>query len=102
MQDNYQLRIAELQARYRLVPGSGPFTFACDDQPGSEVIATFFPTEPPILNAERGDSVSLMYLQPSGSGARYQGRNESFWEHQGEAMVTWGYGAPEMRCRKAP
>ena len=47
------------------------------------------------------DSVSLMYAQPSGSGSRYQGRNESFWEHQGEAVVTWGYEAPEMRCKKA-
>ncbi|MNW23179.1 Membrane-bound lysozyme-inhibitor of c-type lysozyme [compost metagenome] len=52
--------------------------------------------------AERGDEVSLMYSQPAASGARYQGRNESFWEHQGEARVTWGYGAPEMTCRKAP
>ena len=52
--------------------------------------------------AERGDSVSLMFVQPSGCGARYQGRNESFWEHQGEALVTWGYGAVEMRCKKSP
>jgi uncharacterized protein len=100
--DGYERRIAELQARYRLVPGSGPFRFICDDNPVSEVIATFFRTVPPTLIAERGDSVSLMYLQPSGSGTRYQGRNESFWEHQGEAAIIWGYGAPEMRCRKAP
>jgi len=52
--------------------------------------------------AERGDSVSLMYQQPSGSGTRYQGRNETFWEHQGVAMITWGYGAQPMRCKKAP
>lgn len=51
--------------------------------------------------AEHGDSVSLMYQQPSASGTRYQGRNESLWEHQGEASITWGYGAPEMHCKKA-
>jgi len=51
--------------------------------------------------AERGDSVSLMYQQPSASGARYQGRNETFWEHQGVAAITWGYGAPEMHCKNA-
>ena len=100
--DEYDRRIAELQARYRLVSGSGPVRFICDDSPVSEVLATFFRTDPPTLIAERGDSVSLMYLQPSGSGTRYQGRNESFWEHQGEAAIIWGYGAPEMRCRKAP
>jgi uncharacterized protein len=29
-----------------------------------------------------------------------KGRNESFWEHNGEAVVLWGYGSPEMRCKK--
>jgi hypothetical protein len=62
----------------------------------------FFPTDPPTLYAERGDSVSLMFLAPSGSGAKHQGRNTAFWEHQGEAKITWGYGAPEMRCKKLP
>jgi uncharacterized protein len=100
--DEYKRRIAELQARYRLIPGKGPFVFACDDARGSEVVATFFQTDPPTLIAERGDSASLMYVQPSGSGARYAGRNESFWEHQGKARVTWGHGAPEMTCAPKP
>ncbi len=100
VESEYKQRIAELQARYRLVPGTGPVSYVCDGQPANEVIVVFFPTDPPTLYAERGDSVSLMYLQPSGSGTRYQGRNETFWEHQGEARVTWGYGAPEMRCKK--
>ena len=100
VEDNYRLRIAELQARYRLVLGNGPITYACDGDPKNEVVVTYFQTDPPTLIAERGDQVSLMYLQPSGSGAKYQGRNESLWEHQGEATITWGYGSPEMRCTK--
>jgi len=96
--DSYVQRIAELQARYRLVGHIGPVTYHCDDHPKSEVVATFFQTNPPTLIAERGDQVSLMVQQPSASGARYQGRNESLWEHHGEARITWGYGAPEMRC----
>jgi uncharacterized protein len=95
----YKLRIAEIQARYRLVPGKGPVRYVCDGDPNNEVLATFFQTDPPTLIAEWGDQVSLMYLQPSASGARYQGRNESLWEHQGEARVTWGFGSTEMRCR---
>ena len=100
VEGEYRRRIAELQARYRLVPGIGPVTFICDDNPANQVVATFFQTDPGTLIAEHGDSVSLMYQQPSGSGARYQGRNETFWEHQGEARVTWGYGAQEMRCKE--
>ena len=98
----YRLRIAELQARYRLVSEKGPFWFACDGDPRNEVVVTFFATEPPTLIAERGDQVSLMYRQPAGSGTRYQGSNETFWEHQGEATIKWGYDAPEMQCVRKP
>ncbi len=102
VEQEYQRRIAELQAWYRLVPGTGPITCICNDQPASEAFVMYFQTEPPTLVAERGDQVSLMYLQPSGSGARYQGRNEALWEHQDEATIVWGYGGPEMGCMKAP
>ena len=100
VENSYRLRIAELQARYRLIPVTGTVRYVCNGEPANEVIATFFQTDPPTLIAERGDRVSMMYLQPSGSGAKYQGRNETFWEHHGEALITWGYGAPEMRCQK--
>jgi hypothetical protein len=64
----------------------------------NEVVATDFRTDPPTLIAERGDSVSLMWLEPAGSGAKDRGRNESLWEHQSTAVVVWGDGAREMRC----
>jgi uncharacterized protein len=103
IEDSYRLRIAELQARYRLIPGVGPVRYVCDGDPRNEVSATFFQTDPPTLIAERGDSVSLMYQQPSGSGAKYRGRNESFWEHHNcEALITWGDCTKEMRCKRTP
>ena len=102
VEERYRRRIAELQARYRLVSAKGPFWYICEVDPGNEVVVTFFETDPPTLEAERGDQVSLMYLAPSASGAKYQGRNESFWEHQREATIVWGYGSPEMRCSKRP
>ena len=98
----YQRRIAELQARYRLVSDSGPVSFICDENPADEVVVTFFRTDPPTLIAEHGDSVSLMYLQPSGSGSKYQGRNASFWEHQGQASIALGFAASEMKCVRKP
>lgn len=101
VQQAYQTRIAELQARYRLVPAAGTARYMCDGQAAKEVIATFFKTEPPTAIAEFGDQTSLMYQQPSASGARYQGRNETLWEHQGEARITWGYGKPEMLCKRS-
>ena len=102
VQDEYQRRIAELQAKYRLVRSNGPIRFICNENPANEVIVTFFQTEPLTLIAERGDSVSLMYLQPGGGGRKYQGRNETFSENQGKVAITWGYGTPQMGCKKAP
>ena len=98
IEQSYVLRIAELQARYRLVRGTGPVFYTCDGPPASEVVDTFFQTVPPSLIDERADSSSFMVLQPSASGARYQGGNESLWEHQGAARIVWGFGAAEMRC----
>jgi uncharacterized protein len=101
VQTEYRRRIAELQARYRLVSHRGPVRFVCGANPADELLVTFFETDPRTLIAERGDRSSLMYLQPSGSGTKYQGRNEAFWEHRGEALVTWGHGAAEMHCKKS-
>ncbi len=102
VEDLYRLRRVELEARYRLVPVAASARYSCDGDPRNEVLVDFFETDPPSLIAERGDSVSLMLQQPAASGTRYLARNESFWEHQGQATVVWGYGAPTMRCQKSP
>lgn len=102
VESSYRTRIAELQAQYRLVEMTGPIFYACDGNPANEVVVSYFKTEPATLIAERGDQTSLMFVQPSGSGAKYQGRNESLWEHHGEAKIVWGYEAPEMTCVVKP
>ena len=96
----YRRRIAELQARYRLVPATGPVRFTCDGDPRNEILVTYFPTEPPTLVAERGDATSLMYRDGSAGAATYQGRNETIVEDAGGATVTWGFEAKPMRCTK--
>ena len=83
-----------------MVPFTGPVRFICDGNPVNEIVVMFFQTDPRTLIAERGDSASLMYIQPSASGSKYQNRNETFWGKHSEALVTWGYGTPEMRCKK--
>lgn len=99
--NSYRRRIAELQARYQLVPLRGPVRFFCNNNPANELIITFYTTTPPTLIAERGDSVSLMYQVPSASGSFYQGRNETFREKNGSAMLSWGYEAPVEQCQRS-
>jgi len=97
----YDYRIAELQASYQLVGATGPFRFQCGTSAADELVVTFYKSDTPTLIAARGNATSLMYQVPAASGSKYKGRNESFWEHQGEARVVWGYGAPELVCTKA-
>ena len=96
--DSYRQRTAELQARYQLIAGKGPVHYACDGSPAKEVIATFYPTEPKTVLVEFGDSSSLMFLQPSGNGSQYLGRNETLTEGLDVTTVVWGYEAREMKC----
>ncbi len=97
MQDAYRRRIAELQARYRLVSMRGPLHYQCGVTPVDDLVLSYFATEPATLIAERGDSVSLMFLQQNGS--HYVGRNETLWPQQGGVRLQWGYEAPIFSCR---
>jgi uncharacterized protein len=99
VQTSYRLRIAELQARWRLVPGDGPHFLACNENPADEVVATFFSTEPPCVILERGDQSVFAARQPSGSGVRYEGGNVVFWMKGDEARLAWGWKAAESPCR---
>ena len=43
----------------------------------------------------------VVRLQEIGaSGAKYEGAGVTFWEHHGEATITWGPGAKELRCTR--
>lgn len=99
VRQSYVNWIAELQVRYRLVPYLPAVRFACDGDARNEVVVTYFQSEPATAWAERGDETSILFQQPVASGTHYVGRNESIREHQGEARITWGYGAKEMACR---
>lgn len=100
IKENYLLRIAELQARYQLIESKGPVYYGCDGNPKNEVVITFYETDPPTLVAEYGDSTSLMYLNPSGSGSMYEGRNETVWIKGKEARVKWGFDSQTMNCKE--
>jgi len=94
----YHNRIAELQARYRLVNPVGSARYLCPGAPAMEIAADFFATDPPTAMIAFSGATQFMTEARSGSGARYTGGGRQFWEHQGVALLTWGPGAPESNC----
>ena len=99
-------RIAELQARYRLLPHRGPDRYACAGDARNELLVSWFDTQPPTLYAERGDSVSLMFREPQPPApgeVLYVGRNESLRVRpSGQLGLRWGVDATEITCVKQP
>jgi uncharacterized protein len=91
----YTQRIAELQARYELMPASKKLLLSCENNPANEISVRYYPTTPATLIADYGDQVSFMYQQADQS---YVGRNEKLSEQNGIFTVQWGYEAPLQRC----
>ncbi|GAA6129783.1 MliC family protein [Halopseudomonas sabulinigri] len=99
VREAYSMRIAELQARYRLAEMTSVITYACDNNRANELVVSHFSTSPATLIADYGDSTSLMYQQTSTEGSQYRGRNESIAFNDDEAVVVWGYEATPMHCK---
>ena len=80
---------------------TGPVTYACTNAQGQkcQLIATPRQTNPPSVLVERGDRKVVGTRVPAASGAKYEGANLVFWEHQGEAQVTWM--DVELKCKVA-
>jgi uncharacterized protein len=102
IESGYMHRTAELQARYGLLKAIGSGRYQCPGPPAQDVTAEFFATNPPTAIIQYAGETQLMFVAPSGSGARYTGGKRQFWEHQGVALVYWGDRprAREMRCPK--
>ena len=97
---SYQHRIAELQIQYGQLVVPTPVYYTCGK---TALTAVFYQQTDPqtvvltFIPALTGVDQILAYHSPSGSGARYEGRNVSFWEHHGEARLTWF--DQEMSCK---
>jgi uncharacterized protein len=89
VRQNYHERTGELQARYELVPAKGPYTFVCGASPTDEVTVKYFHTEPPIARLERGGRTIMAWSQPAASGAKFVGRDATFWNKGTEARIDW-------------
>ncbi|GIU19140.1 MliC family protein [Shewanella sp. MBTL60-007] len=90
---NYKGRIIELQIQGGLLEVPPAVVFDCGVHP--QISAVFYTQLDPVtavftFSSEKvGEQQLLATNVRSGSGAKYQGRNFEFWEHQGEASVRF-------------
>lgn len=84
----YRLRTSELQAAWQLLPPQ-TVSYACQNNPANEVVASFFATDPATIRLERGDrTVTLWQVGAAGEG-KYEGQNVSLIHDGGMVQVSW-------------
>ncbi|MGS0825682.1 MliC family protein [Shewanella sp. 0m-8] len=102
---NYQSRIIELQIQGGLLEVPAAVVFDCDNHP--QITAVFYTQLDPVTavftfsSEKMGEQQLLATNVRSGSGAKYQGRNFEFWEHQGEASVQYLGERYQCQLRKS-
>ncbi len=90
---NYKQRIIELQIQGGLLEVPPAVVFDCGQHP--QISAVFYTQLDPVtavfsFSSEKMGEQQLQATNVrSASGAKYQGRNFEFWEHQGEASVQF-------------
>lgn len=100
----YRLRTSDLQALWQLVPPQ-TVAYACQNNPANEVVASFFPTNPPTIRLERGDSTKTLWRVGAASEGRYEGQNLSLVAAGNDLQLSWldtNTGkTDELRCKAA-
>lgn len=96
---SYQQRAIELQIKSGQLTAPKPVSFVCKGRENEPfTIAYYSETDPSSAVITMGDRQAVALAVRSGSGAHYVGPDVDFWEHQGEASVTWTGGA-KMICK---
>ena len=83
-----RLRTSELQAVWQLLPPT-TVSYACQNEPANEVLASFFATDPATIRLERGDRTVTLWRLGRPEEGRYEGQNVDV-VHQGSGLkVRW-------------
>ena len=94
----YSRRIVELQITAGQLMAPKAVAFDCPDVDKTPLYAAFYTdADPAAVVLTLGDDQVIAFIARSGSGSRYVTAGVEFWEHHGEATVTW-FGV-EFTCR---
>ena len=96
VRQSYRVRITELQIGSGALEAPQPVGYSCNED--ESITASFYEAAelPAAVLTRVPDDQVIAYRVPAASGAKYEGRNVTFWTKGDEATVTWmGRG---LRC----
>jgi len=98
IENAYVYRIAELQARYKLVSGKEPARYLCPGAQPDELVVTFFQTDPPSAMLDSGRDSVLALFSRAGGKPHYEVGQVTFREEGAQATLVWGDRKREIAC----
>ena len=89
-ESSFRQRLVEVQIQSGQLEAAKPVGFVCKGRESEPMTATYYnQTDPKSALITFGKRQVIAFIAPSASGTRYLGEEIEFWEHQGEALVTW-------------
>ena len=98
--NNYEHRIAELQAKWMLVDARETVRYTCGSE-AHEFYLTFYSTDTlPASALEYGDNRVVMILSRTASGSRYDGEFGRYvWLKGNKALLLWDQYQDPITCQ---
>jgi uncharacterized protein len=93
----YQTRLVELAIGDPATPVPPVVTYNCPGNSGPLSAQFYNDFDPQTAVLDWKGARIILFIQPSGSGARYGRLNSEYWEHQGE--VTLNLSGTKFVCR---
>ena len=89
VENSYKHRIVDLQIQSGTLAAPKTANFDCGANASHFTAAFYNDTDPASVLLSNGSDKAIAFVAMSGSGARYTAPGIEYWEHQGEAAVTW-------------
>lgn len=84
----YRLRTSELQAVWQLLPPK-TVSYACQNNPANEVVASFFASDPATIRLERGDRSVTLWQVGTVADGKFEGQNVGVVQQASGLKVSW-------------
>jgi uncharacterized protein len=92
----YRTRTIELRILSGELTGPAAISYKCEGHESLPVFASFYQTDPPAAVVTIGNDQFTAFSASTGSGAKYVADGVEFWEHHGDALITWK--GKDMKC----
>lgn len=94
--ESYQTRLVELSIADPATVAPPVVTYDCPPEAGTLTAQFYNQLDPKTAVLDWKGNRVILFIQPSGSGARYGRQGSEYWEHQGE--VTLDLGGTKFVC----